>query len=144
MQVCHIVIINTGNKMPSFAFSSKDQVVSVVTFQIHTWVYLIRFMNQHIWNPLCVKSVHRAYIQGIFTAQRSRINFIFSKLIVAQIYITNIYFYRYAYFIYIKIHCAGPTTSLLCFESLFSCEISASAVYLVFLLKSPITLKECL
>lgn len=75
--------------MPSFAFSSKDQVVSVGTFQIHAWVYLIRFMNQHIWNPLCayslyVKSVHTAYIQGIFTAQRSRIHFIFSKLLLLK------------------------------------------------------------
>lgn len=46
--------------MSLFAFSSKGQVDSLVTYsvKIYTRLYLAGLMDQHLWNPLCAHSMY--------------------------------------------------------------------------------------
>lgn len=46
--------------MSLFAFSSKGQVDSPVTYsvKIYTRLYLAGLMDQHLWNPLCAHSMY--------------------------------------------------------------------------------------
>lgn len=61
MYMPHIVIINTGNKIPLFDFSSKDQVDSLVSYsvKIHplAGLYLAGFMNQHMESLVCMQHI---------------------------------------------------------------------------------------
>lgn len=93
--MCGIVVINTGNKMSLFAFSSKGQVDRLVTYSVKIYprLYLAGLMDQHLQNPLCAHSMSvNLYIQHTykehpwFRDQGTFLHFIFSEFTVTQKY----------------------------------------------------------